>query len=67
VSCRYEVLGLSDGIDDGSSDMKWDLVLCLLLAWIIVFCCLIRGIKSAGKVSGDDILKIRSFIRDVLN
>ncbi|XP_059162587.1 sodium- and chloride-dependent glycine transporter 2-like [Physella acuta] len=29
---------------------KWDLVLCLLLAWVICFFCLIKGIKSAGKV-----------------
>lgn len=47
---RHVVLDISDGIDIGTSDMKWDLVLCLLLAWIIVFCCIIKGIKSSGKV-----------------
>ena len=31
-------------------EIKWDLSLCLLLSWIIVFLCLFRGIKSSGKV-----------------
>ena len=29
---------------------KWDLVLCLLAAWILVCLCLIKGVKSSGKV-----------------
>lgn len=28
----------------------WRLALCLLLSWIIVVCCLIKGVKSSGKV-----------------
>eukprot|EP00057_Strongylocentrotus_purpuratus_P009660 XP_011664134.1 PREDICTED: sodium- and chloride-dependent neutral and basic amino acid transporter B(0+) isoform X4 [Strongylocentrotus purpuratus] len=28
----------------------WQLALCLLVAWIIVLLCLVRGIKSSGKV-----------------
>ncbi|ELU09587.1 hypothetical protein CAPTEDRAFT_166146 [Capitella teleta] len=47
---QREVLNISGGIDEGYGDFKWDLCLCLLLAWVIVFMCLIRGIKSSGKV-----------------
>ena len=41
---------MSTGIDDGADEFKWQLVLCLLFAWIIIFLCLIKGIKSSGKV-----------------
>ncbi|XP_078602404.1 sodium-dependent proline transporter-like isoform X2 [Branchiostoma floridae x Branchiostoma japonicum] len=30
--------------------MNWELSLCLLLAWIFVFLCLFKGVKSTGKV-----------------
>ena len=32
-------------------EIKWDLALCLLLSWLIVFACLAKGIKSSGKVA----------------
>ena len=46
----YVVLERSRTIDETGS-VKWDLCLVLLLAWIL--CCLgvIKGVKSAGKVS----------------
>jgi len=50
LTCRYEVLGMSSGIDVDSHIIKWDLVLCLLLAWIFIFFCTIGGVKSSGKV-----------------
>lgn len=43
------VLSLSKGIDD-MGPAKWDLTLCLIAAWLIAFLCMIRGIKSSGKV-----------------
>ena len=30
--------------------LRWELVLCLLLAWVIVGLSLIKGVKSSGKV-----------------
>ena len=51
---RREVLDMSSGIEEGASEFKWHLVLCLLLGWVIIFFCLIKGIKSSGKVCDDD-------------
>ncbi|KAF6025222.1 hypothetical protein EB796_016468 [Bugula neritina] len=31
-------------------ELRWDLTLILLFAWILVYLCLIKGIKSSGKV-----------------
>lgn len=45
---RY-VLELTDGLED-LGGVKWDLALCLLLSWIIVVACLVKGIKTSGKV-----------------
>ncbi len=45
------VLGLElDTTWENFGTLKWELVLCLLLAWIIVCLCLIRGVHSSGKV-----------------
>uniref|UniRef100_A0A3Q4C0P8 Uncharacterized protein n=1 Tax=Mola mola TaxID=94237 RepID=A0A3Q4C0P8_MOLML len=43
------ILGLSSGIED-IGQLRWDLVLCLLLAWILCYFCVWNGIKSTGKV-----------------
>lgn len=45
---RY-VLDLSPGISEVGG-LKWDLVACLFVSWLIVFLCLIRGVSSSGKV-----------------
>ncbi|KAI4803367.1 hypothetical protein KUCAC02_006918 [Chaenocephalus aceratus] len=37
--------------DDGSlGKLNWDLALCLLLAWVMVYFCIFKGIKTTGKV-----------------
>uniref|UniRef100_A0A5K4F047 Transporter n=2 Tax=Schistosoma mansoni TaxID=6183 RepID=A0A5K4F047_SCHMA len=43
------VLRISNGIDNLGT-VQWDLALCLLLAWTIIFLAICRGIKTSGKV-----------------
>ncbi|XP_023498734.1 sodium- and chloride-dependent GABA transporter 2 isoform X5 [Equus caballus] len=43
------VLRISDGIHHLGS-LNWELALCLLLAWVICYFCVWKGVKSAGKV-----------------
>ncbi|XP_029317596.1 sodium- and chloride-dependent betaine transporter-like [Cottoperca gobio] len=44
----YRVLRLSNEMS--LSKVNWDLALCLLIAWIICYFCIFKGIKSTGKV-----------------
>jgi solute carrier family 6 amino acid transporter-like protein 5/7/9/14 len=46
---NYKVLDISPSIDEPGY-LKWDLCLALLGAWVICCLCLIKGIKSSGKV-----------------
>ncbi|XP_069046502.1 sodium- and chloride-dependent GABA transporter 2-like [Lepisosteus oculatus] len=43
------VLGISGGIDEVGS-LRWELALCLLLAWIICYFSVWKGVRSTGKV-----------------
>ncbi|XP_071108960.1 sodium- and chloride-dependent creatine transporter 1-like [Haliotis cracherodii] len=45
---QYNVLSISTGLDDVGS-IQWHIVGCLFASYVIIFLCLIRGIKSAGK------------------
>jgi hypothetical protein len=58
---RKVALDQSSGIEEFGQP-KWDLVLCLMFAWIICFLCLIKGIKSTGKVTihrGSDVMEVK--------
>ncbi|EDV20631.1 uncharacterized protein TRIADDRAFT_50950 [Trichoplax adhaerens] len=44
-----EVLKISSGIGQ-PGEVRWHLALCLLLAWIVIYFCIFKGIKSSGKV-----------------
>uniref|UniRef100_A0A672HG40 Transporter n=1 Tax=Salarias fasciatus TaxID=181472 RepID=A0A672HG40_SALFA len=46
---RHRVLNISSGIEDLGS-LRWELVLCLILSWVICYFCIWKGIKSTGKV-----------------
>ena len=46
------LLGLDKNVHNWQNfgELRWQLVLCLLGAWIVVCLCLIKGVQSAGKV-----------------
>ncbi|CAH1780225.1 unnamed protein product [Owenia fusiformis] len=44
-----ETLDITSGIDEAGG-LKWKLLLCLLGAWLVVYICMCKGIKSSGKV-----------------
>jgi len=46
---HHGVLGITDGITDMGS-LRIPLVICLFICWAIIFVCLVRGVKSMGKV-----------------
>ncbi|XP_041359744.1 sodium- and chloride-dependent glycine transporter 2-like isoform X3 [Gigantopelta aegis] len=46
---QYNTLRISGGLEE-VGELQWHLVLCLLGSWTIVFFCLIRGVRSVGKV-----------------
>ncbi|KAG1688560.1 Sodium- and chloride-dependent glycine transporter 2 [Nymphon striatum] len=43
------VLQRNGGIES-LGELRWQLAVCLLVSWIIVFLCLMKGVKSSGKV-----------------
>ncbi|KAK6172240.1 hypothetical protein SNE40_015945 [Patella caerulea] len=44
------VLDVSPGIHQLGS-IRWQLALCLLMCWTIIFICLVKGIQMSGKIS----------------
>lgn len=50
------VLGVvnSEGLHD-PGPVRWPLALCLLAAWFIIFLCMLKGIRSSGKVNWHNI------------
>ena len=46
-----KALDASPSIEE-SGGLVWHLILVLLVAWAVVFLCMMRGVQSAGKVSG---------------
>ncbi|KAG1710471.1 Sodium- and chloride-dependent glycine transporter 1 [Nymphon striatum] len=43
------MLAKSSGLGE-IGEIRWQLACCLLLAWMVIFFCLIKGIKSSGRV-----------------
>ncbi|MEE6505811.1 hypothetical protein FKM82_005658 [Ascaphus truei] len=44
-----KVLRISSGLDDVGS-INWELLLCLLACWVLVYFCVWKGVKSTGKI-----------------
>ncbi|OCT57420.1 hypothetical protein XELAEV_18003554mg [Xenopus laevis] len=44
-----KVLRLSSGLDDIGS-INWELLLCLIGCWLLVYFCVWKGVKSTGKI-----------------
>ena len=57
---RRYVLDMSESIDN-FGPLRWQMVLCSLLAWIVVFGCLAKGVASLGKV------RLVRYFRDCLH
>ncbi|XP_034034550.1 sodium-dependent proline transporter isoform X2 [Thalassophryne amazonica] len=51
VFWNERVLGVvhSEGLHD-PGPVRWPLAVCLLAAWVIIFLCILKGIRSSGKV-----------------
>jgi len=47
---RYMLLMEPDSSLDQLGGLNWRLVGCLFISWLVVLACLIKGVKSAGKV-----------------
>ncbi|XP_067660913.1 sodium- and chloride-dependent glycine transporter 2-like [Haliotis asinina] len=45
---QYKALGISGGINN-LGPVKWELALCLLASWVVIFICVVRGVRSVGK------------------
>ncbi|XP_017570361.1 sodium- and chloride-dependent GABA transporter ine [Pygocentrus nattereri] len=46
---NYKMLERTSGVEETGS-MRWELFLLLLLAWLLVYLCIFKGVKSTGKV-----------------
>ena len=44
------MLGVDGNDWDNFGTIRWELVLCLGLSWALVCACVIKGVKSTGKV-----------------
>ena len=51
IISRNDILKETSSIDDGIGYPNWQLVLCLIFAWICIGGILIKGVKSSGKAS----------------
>ncbi|XP_035288524.1 sodium- and chloride-dependent GABA transporter ine [Anguilla anguilla] len=46
---NYRVLEQTSGVEE-TGTVRWELVLLLLVAWVLCYLCIFKGVKSTGKV-----------------
>lgn len=46
---RDYVLGINEATWDNFGGLRWELLLCLLLSWVIGYLCVLKGVKTSGK------------------
>uniref|UniRef100_A0A3Q1BKN5 Transporter n=2 Tax=Amphiprion ocellaris TaxID=80972 RepID=A0A3Q1BKN5_AMPOC len=46
---KYKMLEQTDGVHEAGT-LRWQLFLILILAWILIYLCIFKGVKSTGKV-----------------
>uniref|UniRef100_A0A8C9XRN0 Transporter n=1 Tax=Sander lucioperca TaxID=283035 RepID=A0A8C9XRN0_SANLU len=46
---KYKMLEQTSGVDE-TGVVRWELLLLLFLAWILIYFCIFKGVKSTGKV-----------------
>nr|CAD7267717.1 unnamed protein product [Timema shepardi] len=44
-----KILEISDGISNPGT-IVWPLLICVVITWVVVFLCIMKGVKSVGKV-----------------
>ncbi|XP_014903118.1 sodium- and chloride-dependent GABA transporter ine [Poecilia latipinna] len=46
---KHKMLGQTSGVEE-TGILRWELFLILILAWILIYLCIFKGVKSTGKV-----------------
>uniref|UniRef100_A0A3B3ZWM0 Transporter n=1 Tax=Periophthalmus magnuspinnatus TaxID=409849 RepID=A0A3B3ZWM0_9GOBI len=46
---NYKMLQQTDSVEEAGT-LRWELFLILILAWILIYFCIFKGVKSTGKV-----------------
>ncbi|XP_015239167.1 PREDICTED: sodium- and chloride-dependent GABA transporter ine-like [Cyprinodon variegatus] len=46
---NYRMLDQTSGVEEAGT-LRWELFLILILAWILIYLCIFKGVKSTGKV-----------------
>ena len=47
---RHRVLQQNAGLEHGLGGMQWELAGCLVIAWVVVYLIIAKGLHSSGKI-----------------